>query len=63
MFYLGFEAFMVWRYSTSGDAPTVGQAKDQNGKVVGQAEVVGAPAVIEVQVAHAADATDTKAEV
>merc|ERR1712224_1040334 len=63
MFYLGFEAFMIWRLSTSGDAPTVGQAKDEHGKVVGQAEVVGAAAAIEVQAAHAADAIDTKAEV
>jgi hypothetical protein len=72
MFYLGFEAFMVWRHSTSGDATTadmsvVGQAKDQSGKVVGQAEVVGVAAAIEVQVANAANAADAtdniKAEV
>jgi len=63
---------MVWRHSTSGDAPTVdtsvvGQAKDQSGKVVGQAEVVGVAAAVEVQVANAANAADatdnTKAEV
>jgi hypothetical protein len=63
MFYLGFEAFMVWRHSTSGDAPTVGKATEQASKVVDQAEVVGAAASVEVQVACAADATDTKAEV
>merc|ERR1739848_359968 len=58
MFYLGFEAFMVWRHSTSGDAPTVDTS------VVGQAKVVGVAAAVEVQAANAAAATDnTKAEV
>merc|ERR1719183_1733632 len=32
MFYLGFEAFMIWRHSTSGDAPVVGKATEQASK-------------------------------
>merc|ERR1711971_1088873 len=57
MFYLGFEAFMIWRHSTSGDVPSAGKANEQDGKVVGQAEVVGAAAVVEFQGTGAADAT------